>query len=79
MNEIKLTPWFPGTVLPVRKGLYNVSCRNTRQSGYWWAYFNGTHFSNNWSMDRRRALRFYKEYKTDVGTNIPASWRGIAK
>jgi hypothetical protein len=41
---IPLTPWFPIRIKPVRVGVYNVSCKDSGQSGKWYAKWDGKGF-----------------------------------
>ena len=60
---MKLTPWYPGTVKPVRKGWYQ---RKYRHFGPSMCYWDGKKFS---------ALEYRHDYS--FTQNLP--WRGVAK
>lgn len=69
---MKLTPWFPGTVKPVRKGVYQQK-NGVGSLGY--QYWDGK-FWHGWSStvygaqrDNHIAAEYYQ--------NDP--WRGVAK
>ena len=72
---MKLTPWFPETVKPMRVGVYQVKLDwfNPRD---WYAYWNGKRFCYRSSTGPDDALRArYCE------TALPriAIWRGLAE
>ena len=60
---MKLTPWYPGTVKPVRKGWYQ---RNYPSLGPSMCYWDG----KNFSMIEDR-------YENSFTQDLP--WRGVAK
>lgn len=78
---MKLTPWFINGELPVRPGVYNVSCQEENQSGLWFCYFNGKLWAKAWAISSLnkpaadKAVRYYHEY--GLINDQPASWRGI--
>lgn len=37
----EMTTWFSVDTPPVRKGVYNISCRNHDQTGDWYSYWDG--------------------------------------
>lgn len=83
---MKLTPWFIDGELPVRPGVYNVSCQTEGQSGKWFAHFNGKLWARCWASfagigetAADKAMRYASEYgykESDLGYD-PKSWRGI--
>jgi hypothetical protein len=75
MTELTLTEWYPASIKPVRKGIYNVSCRSEDQSGKWYSYWNGVSFMY-YGIDPRSAMKYRKEKGCGNDTK---SWRGIAK
>ena len=76
MSEQKLTPWFPISTLPVREGVYNISCQKNNQTGDWYAYFDGKHFRGCW---RFRVEDVAESWETSGQSVSGKSWRGIAK
>lgn len=76
MTQHTITPWFPVSTPPIRKGVYNVSCRKSNQSGDWYSFWDGVAF--NWfttSVDKAKI-----EYDAGMRvSSITLSWRGIAK
>lgn len=78
MAQPKLTNWFVKGEAPWEPGVYNVSCRKTKQSGDWWARWDG----RRWFCASR-----YKEgaARTTLPASAPnfwhhdGSWRGLAE
>lgn len=80
---MKLTPWFVNGKLPVRPGVYNVSCKTDEQSGKWFSYFDGKEF-HGWCHSHPRCSKqeaikqaASKPYINWENCRQPASWRGI--
>lgn len=73
-EELKLTTWFPATVMPARVGVYEVE----PPSGYgrWYAYWDGERFGYRVTSGPDEA-----EDCRSWPTRLPtlASWRGLAK
>jgi hypothetical protein len=69
---MKLTPWFPGTVKPVRVGVYEREYR-TGDVGY--CYWNGQIWSWKTTTTPTDALRL--QDTRSPYQNIP--WRGVLK
>ena len=67
---MKLTPWYPPYVVPVRKGVYEV-----RQPG-WYSYWNGEGF--NW-QDCKGPEQAYVNRSSFTACSPRQSWRGLAK
>ena len=68
---MKLTPWFPGTVKPVRAGVYERDYgRGWRSYNYW----NGEKWSSPRSVPKEAEIfkHLYSPYQ-----NLP--WRGVMK
>jgi hypothetical protein len=80
---MKLTPWFPIEILPVRVGVYNVSCQSEDQSGDWYSYFDGTkfgYFVGKYDGDTRIETAGHAFRARDNRTRAEVlSWRGILK
>lgn len=73
---IELTPWFVNGEKPVRKGVYNVSCRKEHQSGQWYAYWDGERWSR--AHDNiRQAAREDRRVANPRRWHIEGSWRGL--
>lgn len=70
----KLTPWFPIETPPVRVGVYNVSCHAHRQTGHWYAYWDGRWFGFYYQSAQAAADGVRRTCR-----DATASWRGIAK
>jgi hypothetical protein len=71
VNEQDLTPWFPGSVEPVREGVYQRQFGSTDNLGY--CFWDGTH----WHF---RALTPIGAMNTSlVSTFHRLPWRGLAK
>jgi len=70
-----LTEWYPIDIKPVRKGVYNVSCRSEDQTGRWYSYWNGSNF-NYYGLNVIKATQMKKDKGSGPFTK---SWRGIAK
>ena len=68
---MKLTPWFPGTVKPVRVGVYERKYRNG-----WRAYcsWTGKAWSSPSSAPKEAAM-----IKFSRSANQNVSWRGVLK
>lgn len=70
MREAKLTPWFPGDVKPVRRGVY----QRLYTSGTGWAYWNG----DFWGM--RGVSKYFAKSMKDFYAPIQShEWRGLAE
>jgi hypothetical protein len=69
----RLTPWFPGHIKPVRKGVYMQMDGSGTHVGY--QYWDGTHWYT-WFLSAeiaaQGASRVYDSYQND-------NWRGILK
>lgn len=70
---MKLTPWFHGTIKPVRKGVYMLKDGFRDKIGY--QYWNGEHWGV-WCFTPQDANRFRRicdmRFQYD-------QWRGVAK
>lgn len=76
MTEI-LTRWYSSKVKPVRSGVYNVSCKDTDQSGTWYAYFDGMQWYLFAITIESAHYYFLKDcHQQDART---VTWRGIYK
>ena len=73
---MKLTPWFPGDVKPVRVGVYQRDYSGTTFSCHrsQYCYWNGK-FWSIFSFGPLEALEFKRQKSTLQ--NLP--WRGVAK
>ena len=80
---MKLTPWFDTQDVPVRSGVYNVSCEKEGQSGNWFAYIkifpDGSICTSAWRRNKDVCSdygldRFYRGF--DYFEYV-ASWRGV--
>jgi hypothetical protein len=70
MNK-KLTPWFPGSVKPTRKGVYK---RDDSGLGFLpYSFWNGSYWG--WSRGTARQAQSAKAWKSSAQT-LP--WRGLA-
>lgn len=70
----ELAPWFPASVKPVRKGVYNIHDRLDADDR-WFSYWDGKRF--NWlslSQDGAFQMRAHR----GAGSNT-VQWRGLAK
>ncbi len=68
---MKLTPWFPGTVKPVRSGVYQ---RKYSSGKFLYCYWNGHHFE---CAARTIEDSLNGFMGTSMTQNLP--WRGVAK
>ncbi len=77
MNPFACTPWFPRSIKPVRRGLYEVRFRPTRAEFYWLgetanlgkvseAWWNGKRWTTNGSG-------------LETLWPLPDAWRGLAR
>jgi hypothetical protein len=73
----KLTPWFTNGEKPVHVGVYNVSCRREKQSGIWYAYWDGERFHFFESSVKCAYEMEVCESRDHVLTK--GSWRGLAE
>jgi hypothetical protein len=82
-ENLEMTDWFTDGTLPVRPGVYNVSCQKENQSGAWYAFFDGNGFGGctckrgadeNMQKTFKRAILYYVESGLVDGIK---SWRGI--
>lgn len=74
MSKEKLTPWFPGNVKPVRKGVYE---RDWLDGGpQWFSYWDGKNwcFGDETAEGAKYAANMLH---TSAHTNFP--WRGLAQ
>jgi hypothetical protein len=71
----ELTEWFSIETPPVRKGVYNVSCNGTDQSGQWYSYWDGLRF--NYYSYQNEAYEDYLNHGLGAGP-ATQSWRGLA-
>jgi hypothetical protein len=69
MDNVKLTPWFPGTVKPVRPGVYETAYRGIR----WFRKWDG----NRWYVGDETPSVAWKEKSRTAVTGFP--WRGLAE
>ena len=69
---MKLTPWFPGNVKPVRPGVYQQMCGSNRNIGY--QHWDGEVWGL-WALTEEAALRY--ACIQAVTQNDP--WRGLAE
>lgn len=77
-NEQKLTPWFINGEKPARPGVYNVSCRKHKQSGRWYARWDGV----SWFRAFTGVSTAGREVHATVIPNhwhAVGSWRGLAE
>lgn len=68
---MKLTPWYPGDVKPVRKGVYQTKVVDL---GTGYQFWNGKRWSvwdetENWALYLKKLSSCYQEPK----------WRGVSK
>ena len=67
---MKLTPWFPANVKPVRAGVYEV-----RMKAPWYRYWDGVHWhAGHCTSELARALPHLP-----IENTPPESWRGLAE
>jgi hypothetical protein len=71
---MKLTLWFPGTVKPVRVGVYQQHCGIGTIIGY--QYWNGKKWSS-WSSSAKGAILCKQIMAAPDHQNDP--WRGVLK
>lgn len=69
MDETKLTPWFPASVLPVRPGVYERDIPYPDQFSFW----TGTH----WRWSDRTPETAARAGGPSATQN--ARWRGLAE
>ena len=69
MTNLKLTPWFDGSIKPVRAGVYETSYG---RSGY--AYFDG----KRWGWVNATVEQASKDQDTN-GAFQRKRWRGLAE
>ena len=71
---MKLTPWYPPEVKPVRKGVYEV---REEVFGKWtvFAYWNGKRFGYR----ETESIRAYDKRDHPTGLSATAPWRGLAE
>ena len=71
----KLTPWFPGSVKPVRKGVYMLRSGTGRVVGY--QYWNGKHWGY-WcdTVEEAAASKGCGYAATEFQND---AWRGLAQ
>jgi hypothetical protein len=67
---MKLTPWYPAHITPVRKGVYQQMCGLGKRLGY--QHWNG-HGWSPWfpTPEQAKQSQFHNAYSTQ--------WRGIAR
>lgn len=68
------TPWFSGTVTPVREGVYQRDMSNFNRPAGRWSYWTGK-FWGGWGGDPLTAEK-NKAYESCV-QDVP--WRGLTK
>lgn len=68
-----LSPWFPVRIKPVRAGVYNVSCWSRKQTGNWYAYWDGERFG--WFHNEPQGAFNMRESWGAVAK----SWRGLTR
>lgn len=77
MSKEQLTPWFVNGEKPAYPGVYNVSCRNSNQTGGWWSYWSGSQwYSFSWCKEW--ALDYYQQSRRSARMD-GGSWRGLAQ
>ncbi len=79
MARPKLTPWFVNGEKPARPGVYNVSCRRTKQSGMYYAYFDGESFGSTAGWVETAWYQRGKQTRWSDAVNQHGSWRGLAE
>ncbi len=70
---MKLTPWYPGDVKPVREGVYERDYINA-SPGKFYCYWNGKYWGSFYTVPSG-AVR-YRDIKS-AAQNLP--WRGVVK
>ena len=70
---MKLTPWYPNTINPVRKGLYEV---RIPKGVHLWSFWTGERW-NYAEISVQRAVTINK--RSMLMYNMPMQWRGVAK
>lgn len=78
MKNPKLTPWFPHSIKPVRKGVYQADFATCRVSDPipWYAYFDGAEWG--WMcLNVEDAVNDYRHNSTH--RHVRLEWRGIVK
>ena len=69
---MKLTPWFPGTVKPVRVGVYERDYNPSPTSNY--CYWNGEEWSTREQTPKKALEEFFVP---SLYQDLP--WRGVLK
>ena len=70
---MKLTPWFPGDVKPVREGVYERDYINA-SPGKFYCYWNGKF----WGLyGTNPKISMWYQDKPSTEQNLP--WRGVVK
>lgn len=72
---MKLTPWFPGHIKPVRKGVYQQFCGDGKKIGY--QYWNGKYWLSWFSSVEIAANAKTQHVVSQCFQND--KWRGILK
>ena len=67
---MKLTPWFPADVLPVREGVYEVQPMS--YPGPFYRYFDGERW---WVGGQSTSVA--RELNGEFQPNFPLPWRGL--
>ena len=71
---MKLTPWFPGDVKPVRVGVYERNYGNDRLRDCNYCHWNGK-FWSIWATTQRGAVHL----KNNASRWQDLPWRGVEK
>lgn len=80
MDESKLTPWFVNGETPELPGVYNVSCRKERQTGDWFAKWDGKRwYYATWRYEQQCYKKAEREKQEARPWHENGSWRGLAE
>lgn len=74
MKKLKLTPWYPADVKPVRKGVYDTQS----QGGDGYAYWDGRHWFPFKSTASTALKRGTELSDLGIAEYQGKQWRGVA-
>ena len=75
---MKLTPWFPGHIKPVRKGVYRVVFWSEEYTSH--CYWDGEFWRNSYcNADHKEAIYMAFVFKQNKNPKQQMPWRGVAK
>ena len=77
MKKLKLTPWYPGNVKPVRVGIYERDFTGKYYEPVGYTKWTGEHWTA--SYDDLKTARLCFKYEHDEGRWQSLPWRGVRK